>query len=198
MSKLEKDKETEELILSTVKNLFFKEGKFGATTQEIADKAGVNRTLINYYFRSRDNLFQQIFKDALEREDEFRNQLITSDLPFREKIENYIDASIQKALDYPYLEAYIVSCINDGSYYQLERDWDSLLYHFNKDFSEEIEKGNIEKMEPIQFILNMASLTSFPLSMRPLIQSAMNFSTEEYDRIIANRKKIIMKILFKN
>lgn len=195
---MEKDLETEELIKITAKKLFFKEGKFNATTQEIANRAGVNRTLINYYFRSRNNLFQQIFKDALEREDEFRKQLITSNLPFREKIENYIDASIQKSLDYPYLESYIVSCMNEGSYQEVKRDWSSLLKYFNREFYEEVEKGNIEEMEPVQFLLNMASLTSFPLSMRPLIQSAMNFTSEEYDQVIANRKEIIMKLLFKN
>jgi hypothetical protein len=40
------------------------ERKVDATTQEIADEAGVNRTLINYYFRSRDNLIQIIFDEA--------------------------------------------------------------------------------------------------------------------------------------
>jgi len=47
MSKQTKDIETEELIKKTAKRLFFGEGKFNATTQEIADTAGVNRTLIN-------------------------------------------------------------------------------------------------------------------------------------------------------
>jgi len=50
----ETDQDTEKLIMETAKNIFFGEGRFNATTQEIADAAGVNRTLINYYFRSRD------------------------------------------------------------------------------------------------------------------------------------------------
>ncbi|HYD90018.1 MAG TPA: helix-turn-helix domain-containing protein, partial [Flavobacterium sp.] len=49
--------DTERLIKETAKRVFFGEGRFNATTQEIADAAGVNRTLINYYFRSRDKLF---------------------------------------------------------------------------------------------------------------------------------------------
>ena len=61
MSKQEKKDQTQQLIKETTKNLFFVKGKFDATTQEIADEAGVNRTLINYYFRSRDNLVQIVF-----------------------------------------------------------------------------------------------------------------------------------------
>ena len=68
MATTKKDDATEELIKNTAKRLFFGEGKFNATTQEIADAAGVNRTLINYYFRSRDKLFDLVFSDAQARE----------------------------------------------------------------------------------------------------------------------------------
>ena len=44
---------TEKLIKQKAKILFFQKGFLNATTQEIADEAGVNRALIHYYFRSR-------------------------------------------------------------------------------------------------------------------------------------------------
>ena len=53
--------DTEELIKETAKRMFFGEGRFHATTQEIADEAKVNRTMINYYFRSRNNLISIIW-----------------------------------------------------------------------------------------------------------------------------------------
>ncbi len=61
MSNPTKKDQTQELIKETTKKLFFVQGRFDVTTQEIADEAGVNRTLINYYFRSRDNLVQIVF-----------------------------------------------------------------------------------------------------------------------------------------
>jgi hypothetical protein len=39
-----------------------------------------------------------------------------------------------------------------------------------------MDKGNIAKMRPEQFLLNFISLTSFPVSMRPLLQETMGFS----------------------
>jgi len=198
MSKQTKDIETEVLIRKTAKRLFFGEGKFNATTQEIADAAGVNRTLINYYFRSRDNLFNLIFEDAVKREEKLREKVLFSDLPFKEKIEMYIDDSLLQAKDYPYLETYIVSRINDGCFYKEEDEWEKFMKRFYEEFENEVKKGTVEKMEPLQFILNIASLVSFPVAIRPLFQSTMRISDAEYDRILSDRKEIIMKILFKN
>ncbi len=198
MSKQSKDIETEELIRKTAKRLFFGEGKFNATTQEIADAAGVNRTLINYYFRSRDNLFNLIFEDAVKREEQLREKVLFSDLPFKEKIEMYIDDSLLQAKEYPYLETYIVSRINEGCFYKEEEEWEKFMQRFYKEFETEMKRGTIEKMEPIQFILNIASLVSFPVAIRPLFQSTMRISDAEYDRILSERKEIIMNMLFKN
>jgi len=188
--------QTEELIKRTAKNLFFGEGKFNATTQEIADAAGVNRTLINYYFRSRDNLFNQIFEDAMREEEKQREVILMSELPFKEKIEKFIEDSIRTGKEYPYLETYIVTRINDGCFYKEEEDWDRFMELFYCEFEEEVNKGNIEKIEPVQFIFNLVSLVSFPLAVRPLFQSTMKISDKEYERIISERKEVIMNMLF--
>src|SRR5690606_14377237 len=91
MSIQKKEDVTYELIVNTAKKLFFKEGKFNATTQEIADAAGVNRTLINYYFRSRNALFDLVLKEANEEEDRKREMIMLSDLPLKEKMEKFMD-----------------------------------------------------------------------------------------------------------
>lgn len=197
MAEQAKDKETENLIKDTARDLFFKEGKFNATTQEIADAAGVNRTLINYYFRSRNNLFTIIFNEAVAQEDLLRDRILYSDLPFRQKIEAYIDEYFKQAREFPYLESYIVTRLNEGHFYKKEEDWKRFMNRFQKDFTAEIAKGEIEEIDPIQFLLNLGSLISFPFAVRPLFQSALRISDEEYDRILSNRKEVILKLLFK-
>src|SRR5690606_29282116 len=197
MSKQTKDLETEEIIKSTAKHLFFVEGKFNATTQEIADAAGVNRTLINYYFRSRDNLFNLIFEDAIKKDDEQRDEILFSELPFKEKIEAYIDKSFQLAKEFPYLETYIVSRINDGCFYKNEEDYNRFIKAFEKNFKEEVKKGNVEDIPPMQFVINIASLVSFPFAVRPLLQKSLRISDEQFEKLIQERKEVIMKMLFK-
>jgi AcrR family transcriptional regulator len=196
MSNQAKKDQTQELIKETTKNLFFVKGKFDATTQEIADVAGVNRTLINYYFRSRDNLIQIIFDEAQKVEKEKSEIIMNSDLPFKEKIGQFIEGSLSTSLQYPYLETYIVSQINKGNCHKRDIEEDELKKLYN-DIEQEMERGAIEKMEPIQFVLNMISLLVFPSAIRPLLMENLMISDEEFDKIISERKGIILNMLFK-
>lgn len=191
------DQDTEKLIKDTAKQLFFGEGKFNATTQEIADAAGVNRTLINYYFRSRDKLFQIVFDDAQIKEQELTEQIVFSDLPFKEKISRHLDIFLEQAKQYPYLEIYMVTQMNQGCIWKDQEKMSLLLDKFYLEIALEMERGTIDRMRPEQFVLNFISLLSFPTSMRPLLQETMGLSTELYDTLLEERKEIILKTLFK-
>ena len=189
--------QTQELIKETAKHLFFVKGKFDATTQEIADEAGVNRTLINYYFRSRDNLLNIIFDEAKEKEAKKSALIARTDITFKEKIEKFIDKSLKTSLKYPYLETYIVTQINKGICNPGKDMEEIIIEELYKSIEVEMEKGNISRMEPVQFLLNLISLLIFPAAMRPLLSENLRISEKDFDRIISERKQIIINMLFK-
>ena len=199
MSNLVEKKElTQELIKETAMKLFFVEGKFDATTQEIADAAGLNRTLTIYYFRSRDNLMNIVFEEAKEAEKSKSVIIDNSKLPFREKVERYIENSLNARLKYPYLETYIVMQMNRGCCENENPVDDEVLKRFCKNLEEEMVKGRVDQMDPIQFVINLASLLMFPSAVRPLLTEKLKISNQDFDQIISDRKSIIMNILFKN
>ena len=198
MSQEIKKDDTEALIRKTAKKLFFGEGKFNATTQEIADAAGVNRTLINYYFRSRDNLFNSVFEEALLKEKEKSEAIINSNASFRDKLGHFIDDSMSSAMQYPFLEIYIVTQMNQGCAYKTPEDMQKTMEKLDSELKEEIEQGNISPISTEQFILNLASLVSFPTCMRPLFQKTMEMSNETYERLLKERKDVILSTIFKN
>lgn len=199
MSKLEDKKDdTYDVIINTAKQLFFAEGKFNATTQEIADAAGVNRTLINYYFRSRNALIDLIFKEAMLEEERQQEIIIRSNLPFRDKLEQFIDFSFAVAKEYPYMEMYMVTHINQHNLWEYKDD-DSLrkmLPAIYEEIRHEMDQGYIKRMEPIQFLLNFISLVSFPISMRPLLQQGLDLSDETFEKILDDRKEVILSTIF--
>lgn len=188
--------DTEQLIKDTAKRIFFGEGRFNATTQEIADAAGVNRTLINYYFRSRDNLFDTVFDDAHKQEHERTEAIVFSNKPFREKIAESLDLQFEQSKEYPYLEIYMVTQMNQGCAYKDPETMSRMLDKFYLEIALEMDKGTIAKMRPEQFLLNFISLSTFPISMRPLLQETMGFSNSSYQRLLEERKEIIMNMLF--
>lgn len=194
-----KEDATYELIIETAKNLFFKEGKFNATTQEIADAAGVNRTLINYYFRSRNALFDLIFEEVKKEDERRQKMIVMSDLPLRGKLELFMDYFLAQAKTYPYREVYMITQMtqNECCVYDKKEHIKHLTEKFYIELEQEMEKGTIQKMVPIQFMLNFISMLIFPVAMRPFLQNNFELDNEEYDKILAERKEVILKTIFK-
>lgn len=48
--------DTETKIKNAATDLLLKDGNFGLSMTDIAEKSEVSRTVINYYFRSKENL----------------------------------------------------------------------------------------------------------------------------------------------
>src|SRR6185436_20377361 len=106
---MEKDLVTESLIKEKAKALFFQRGFLDATTQEIADEAGVNRALIHYYFRSREQLMDTILEEVVSGKRRKVRAIFSSSLPFRKKIALYIHTVVDLAMAFPYLDNFIIN-----------------------------------------------------------------------------------------
>lgn len=197
-----KDSATEQQIKDAARQLFFKQGRFKATTQEIADAAGVNRTLVNYYFRSRNVLFDQVLKDA---RDSMTNRLKGAaedcEMPLRKKVEHLVDVMMDHAVNYPYMDIYMITRMNEDVNHQNDVLADMKkteeLKQFLKEIDAEMEKGTIEKMPAFHFFLNILSLITYPVVAQPLFKKAFHYSDRQYQQLMKDRKEIIMKTLFK-
>ena len=56
---------TETKILEAANSIFLQFGYHGTTLQQIATKAGVNKTAIHYYFRSKENIYSIVLLNNL-------------------------------------------------------------------------------------------------------------------------------------
>ena len=59
------DATTEEKIKATARLVFHKKGYAATRTRDIAEEAGINLALLNYYFRSKEKLFEIIMFETL-------------------------------------------------------------------------------------------------------------------------------------
>jgi TetR/AcrR family transcriptional regulator len=198
-----KDSKTEQLIKDTAKRLFLTEGRMLATTQDIADAAGVNRTLLHYYFRSRDVLFDLVFKEALRELRDRIQSVMLSTAPFREKIENLINVFFEELIKSPYLETFIVLQMNQdpGKYEELFRTLpggEQKMKIFFKEIQAEMDKGTIPEMKPIHFFMNFFSLMAYPFVARPIYEKMFDLNDAAFKKLVRERKKVILLSLFKN
>ena len=58
---------TSDKILAAAKKVFQEKGMAGARMQDIADEAGINKALLHYYFKNKEQLFFRIFSEALNQ-----------------------------------------------------------------------------------------------------------------------------------
>lgn len=196
-----KDCKTEQLIKDTAKRIFLTEGKMLATTQDIADAAGVNRTLLHYYFRSRDVLFNMVFKEALTKLRERLHEVLGSELPFKQKVENLVNVFYEELTESPYLETFIALHLNQEpeKYEELfivlpggkER-----MKNFFKEVQREMDKGNIAEMKPVNFFINLFALMAYPFVARPIYLKMFDLTDAAYNRLLIERKKSIITMLF--
>ena len=186
---------TEQLIKDTAKHIFFSEGRLHATTQDIADAAGVNRTLLNYYFRSRDILFEQVASEARAEMSAIIDSAFLAELPFKEKLEKLITVFLDQAMKFPYREMYVVSEFkrNEKS---IPEDKKTKLNTFLLEISAEMETGKIKKMDPRQFCMNLFALMAYPLITSCLNKSIYNITDAEYLKLMKDRKQLIFDMIY--
>jgi TetR/AcrR family transcriptional regulator len=196
------DAHTEELIKETAMRIFFVEGRLHATTQVIAKEAGVNRGLIYYYFKGRDELFEAVFKEAvMVVRNRIRELFVAKNISFRQKINEFVEASIDQSLKYPYLDLFLTTEMNrDGSttFIPMDDEMQKQILHSMADgLQEEIKKGSVPQISAEQFIINALSLCAYPALNKPMFKKLMNLSETGYRKMIKERKDIIMKVLFR-
>jgi AcrR family transcriptional regulator len=191
--------QTEKLIKEKAKMLFFQKGFLNATTQEIADEAGVNRALIHYYFRSRELMLDILLDDTLQEKKDRVRRILTSDYPFREKIARYIDAVVDYGLKYPYLENFIIS--------ETARRPEKIKIFCAKDkfkssdiirdeLEMEVKQGKIGPMSAEHFMVNLAALCNYPLLAKSVIQTIHGMTDSAYRKFLLERKRIIFRTIF--
>lgn len=191
---------TENQIIEKSKQLFFKEGRIGATNQEIADYCGVQRTLVNYYFRSRDNLAKIVFNEIInELHEGLHHVYVGSFHSFEERIDSMLDFTFSFRRKYPFFEVFNVIRANNliQSEMFFKPQLTDELKSFLSEVQHEMDKGSIQGNNPINFLMNILSLVSFPLVMKGIFRDLFGLSESEFEEIIVGRKEVIKKLIFK-
>jgi len=191
--------QTEILIKETAKRVFFQKGLLNATTQQIADEAGVNRALIHYYFRSRDQLFKTVLEEAVNESRNKVDAIFNAEESFKVKISKYLDVFIDRNAEFPYMQNFIITEIMQDPEKLKEhfsRKRNHMLKHIVPHLKKEIESGSMEPIDPEHFIVNMMSMCSYPLVAKPFIQNMFSYDDKMYRKFLKERKQVIYKVLF--
>lgn len=192
------DKSTEQKILEAAKQVFMEKGIDGARMQDIADKAGINKALLHYYFRSKDKLFEMIFLEEARKFMPKVTTIMMSELSLFEKIEKFVGEYIDTLLQNPLLPIFILNEINRNPKEAIKKIFGNQRPPIDKveeHIAKLVKKGVIKPIRGAELMINMVSLCIFPFLARPMVQWVTKSNDEEFVQMMEQRKKNVVKFV---
>jgi len=186
-----KDETTEELILVAAKDIFQAKGMDGARMQEIADRAGINKAMLHYYYRSKQLLFEAVFKNAFALLAPQLNAVLNDDSFIEEKVRSFTSNYISFVIKHPYLPNFIIQELNRNPDFIINLKNNigfPNLEKFKKQVHKEVEQGIIRPISAEQLFINILALNIFPFVAKPLIMAFTNTDDTRYKQLMEERK----------
>ena len=193
-----KTENTETEILIAAKEIFQQKGMAGASMQEIADKAKINKALLHYYYRSKQLLFEAVFKSAFSLLAPQLNKVLNDDSDLFEKIRKFTENYVSFVIKHPYLPNFVIQELNKNPEFvqklRSEKNFPS-IEKFKLQVSDAINQGIIKPIEAEQLFINIISLNIFPFIGEPLLMALVNVDKESYNKILENRKTEVAEFI---
>ena len=187
----EKNSNTEQNIKEAAKLVFVAKGMAGARMQEIADKAGINKALLHYYFRSKEKLFETVFVELLSKLIPDISVLLSSHLPLFEKIREFTRLYMDTIQENPMIPVFILHELNrdPAGIGQKIKSFGVQPELFVEDVKKEIENKTIISVDPFHLIVNILSMCIFPIVAQPIIQNVLFEGKEGLMPIFIEQRK---------
>lgn len=201
------DPTKEEIILQAAMDVFVEKGWNGARMQEIADRAKINKALLHYYFRSKENLYDRIIEtvftfffrqieEALQAEDSF--ELV---------LRHFINAIVETIAANPRIPQFVMHELSQGGKNAMRILTDvigkggiTLPQRMYALVRRELDAGRIRPVNPPQLIITILGACIYYFVMEPIVSTVIAHVEPgaAYDRrsFIAERKESIFDVVY--
>ena len=190
-----KDASTEEKIKNAARTVFQKKGFAATRTRDIADEAGLNLALLNYYFRTKEKLFEIVMTETLSG---FVQVLVSifndEDTSFEKKIEILANNYIDFVIEFPDVPIFIFSELRNNPEELFKTiPVKQMLTNsvFVRQFQEKVKAGEIKTPNLLHFIMNLMGLIIFPIIGQPFLSAVGGLNDNQFHKLMQERKKLI-------
>ena len=194
------DIDIETKILEAATTVFIQKGLAGASMQDIADEAGISRTSLHYYYRSKDKLFDTVFEHVVGALILQQRHIINADMPLAEKLKMFVDNSLDFLLDNPGCVSFIVHDLNatPERMIKLIISRNLNIERLKEQITDEMKNGRNNEFDVAQFWASLIGMCIMPFVAKPMITKFfLNESEERFRDFINNRKQHILDFLMK-
>jgi len=187
------DASTEEKIKDAARMIFTKKGFLATTVRDIATEADINVASVNYYFRSKEKLFEFIMDETIKKLfNKIEPVLNDEATTLFQKIETCVGYYIDQVLENPDFPFFMVSEVMSGST-KLPMIGNMRLL-INSHFANQLRALQTEdkiNFHPVHLLWNISGMILFPFLARPQMLQSGHFKAAEFHELMQERKKLI-------
>ena len=187
---------TEENILKEARAIFYRKGLAGARMQEIADKADINKAMLHYYFKTKEQLFNRVFEQAFTVFAEQIAEVLNSETVLEKKIADYVNHTVDALAQNPGIPVFVLNELTLNP----ERITD-LFAGKNKinimHFKDQVNSQTHGKTDADALFMDMAALCVYPFVVAPVFKKMLQKSDQQYSVLLQERKAHIINEILK-
>lgn len=190
--------DTETKIKEAAKKVFVEYGYEGTKVRQIAEEAGVNIALLNYYFRSKEQLFNSIYAEAFVSFFGTLMALANEETPLEVKVWRLSDKYIDFLLDNPLMPTFVLAQQGRNGvefFKRLGAKGRLESSRLAQQLAEEAKKGTIRPIKPLQFIILMMGNLVFPFVARPIISYVGDLDEAGFRAFMDERRTLVPEML---
>ncbi|MCD8283584.1 MAG: TetR/AcrR family transcriptional regulator [Opitutae bacterium] len=190
---------TEIKILSAAKKVFMRKGLEATSMNDIAEEAEISRPSLHYYFRTKENLFQAVFRSAAEEFMPQLGDLVRGNDTVENKIRRFVDTYIDLLATTPLGPHFVMSEIYRDPvgmtelFFSVESQHENVAYAINT-IDEFAKQRGLKNFDAQQFCLSLYGQCVFPFLVEPILRVAFfDKNSELFKQFLANLKANIVR-----
>lgn len=186
------DVSTEEKIKEAARVVFLKKGYNATRTRDIAEAAGLNLALLNYYFRSKEKLFELVMMEKFQKFFGVIFPILNDPASSLDKkvdviANNYIDMLLEN----PDLPIFVLSEIrNNPERFASQVQLKKIL--MESQFVKQLHEKRPD-LNPLQVIISLLGLTVMPFLAKPLLLASKAVDQKMFEMMVEERRSYIPK-----
>ena len=190
----EQEADTKERILAAAEAEFLASGYDRSRMQAIADRAQINKAMLHYHFRSKDELFAQIFRHKAGLLFPKVEASLREQPDFIGFVCKFVELYIAHLIENPFLPSYLL---------QVSANHAQLLEQVNVDFPKRLvsafeaaaARGVIRRHDARQFVVSLLGMCVMPFVGKNLIKGFLGLDEGEHHALLVARAAELQRYL---
>jgi TetR/AcrR family transcriptional regulator len=190
--------ETVSRILATAERIFAEKGLAGARTDEIARAARVNKALLYYYFKSKDELYGAVVRSLFQGLQDVIETAAGSDVSYRDRITAFVNGYFAFVIahpNYPRIVQREMMNASEANKVRIVRKYRLPTFRrLQQLIHEGIRAGEFNPLDSEQTVFSIIGMTVFYFATAPVLSSVLGRNMLS-SRAIEERRRALLDFL---